>query len=57
VNGLDMDKVDYLVRDSLISGVQLQQDYCQFVPLVTHHNKVSESPVKVSLDSCNASIV
>jgi HD superfamily phosphohydrolase len=37
-----MDKIDYLVRDSLLSGVALQQQCSQFIPLMTQHCKVSE---------------
>ena len=40
VNSLDMDKVDYLVRDTLLCGVALQQDCRAFLPLVTQHCRV-----------------
>lgn len=41
VSGLDMDKVDYEIRDVLMAGLELEQDCRQLIPLVTQHCKVS----------------
>jgi len=38
-----MDKVDYLIRDVLMAGMQLEQDCRQLIPLVTQHCKVSRT--------------
>lgn len=56
VNGLDVDKVDYLVRDSLMAGVSRQQlDVSHFIPLVTQHCKVSsraEAAAAAEAEAC-----
>lgn len=41
MNSFDMDKVDYICRDVIMTGMQQQLDCSHFIPLATQHCKVS----------------
>lgn len=41
VNGLDVDKADYLARDALMVGLHRQLDCSHIAPLFTQYSRVS----------------